>query len=217
MEDGKVIDRRRTDADIDNVRIALGEPATIAGTVVFPPGQNERPDLTELRMSAPSTDQSIGGPPQGRVDKEGTFTIAGVQAGSHLVRPAGPLRGWTLKAVTIDGRDITDTSIALRAGETLERVQVTFTDRITELNGTLTTTQGAPATEYTVLAFSTDRAFWQPQSRHIMTARPDQNGKFRIRGLPPGSYYLAAVDPAEPGAVYAGTLGRGVFTTRPAE
>ena len=32
-----------------------------------------------------------------------------------------------------------------------------------------------------------------------MTARPDQTGKFRIRGLPPGDYYLATVDPAEQG------------------
>ena len=32
-----------------------------------------------------------------------------------------------------------------------------------------------------------------------MTARPDQNGKYQIRGLPPGDYYVAAIDPAEPG------------------
>jgi hypothetical protein len=32
-----------------------------------------------------------------------------------------------------------------------------------------------------------------------MTARPDQNGKYQIRGLPPGDYFLAAVDPSEPG------------------
>ena len=32
-----------------------------------------------------------------------------------------------------------------------------------------------------------------------MTARPDQTGKYRIRGLPPGQYFLVAVDPAEQG------------------
>jgi hypothetical protein len=32
-----------------------------------------------------------------------------------------------------------------------------------------------------------------------MTARPDQTGKFQIRGLPAGEYLLAAVDPAEQG------------------
>jgi hypothetical protein len=32
-----------------------------------------------------------------------------------------------------------------------------------------------------------------------MTARPDQTGKYRIRGLPRGDYYVVAVDPAEQG------------------
>ena len=50
-----------------------------------------------------------------------------------------------------------------------------------------------------MLAFPTDPSLWRPQARQIMTARPDQNGKFQIRGLPPGEYYLATVDPAEQG------------------
>ena len=104
-----------------------------------------------------------------------------------------------LSSITINGRDVTDVPLQLRAGEKVSNVLVTFTDKTTEINGALTTTQGAPVTEYTVLAFSTDMSFWQAQSRHIATARPDQTGKFRIRGLPPGNYYLATVDPSEQG------------------
>ena len=155
-----------------------------------------------MRVNAPSTDNSIGGQPQGRVDKDGRFTITGVQAGMHLIRPGGQLRGWTLKAVTIDGRDVTDTPVEFRNGQLLERVELALTDKTNEINGTLTTDQGTPVTEYTVLAFSTDSAFWQPQSRHIATARPDQTGHFRIRGLPAGGYYLATVDPAQQGEWY---------------
>jgi hypothetical protein len=54
-------------------------------------------------------------------------------------------------------------------------------------------------TEFTVLAFSTDASLWRAQSRQIMTARPDQTGMFKIRGLPAGEYYLATVDPSEQG------------------
>jgi hypothetical protein len=32
-----------------------------------------------------------------------------------------------------------------------------------------------------------------------MTARPDQTGKYTLRGLPPGEYYVVTVDPAEQG------------------
>jgi len=187
--------------DID-VSIGLGNSATITGTIVFPPSQTPLPDFSNMRVAAPSVDTSIGGQAQGRVDKDGKFTITGVQAGAHLIRPGGQLRGWTLKAVTIDGRDVTDTAVDLRSGQRLERVELTLTDKTSEINGTLTGDQGAPVTEYTVLAFSTDSTFWQPQSRHIATARPDQTGQFRIRGLPAGDYYLTTVDPAQQGEWY---------------
>ena len=134
--------------------------------------------------------------------KDGKFTITGVQAGGHLIRPGGQLRGWTLKAVTIDGRDLTDAAVELRSGQHLEGVELTLTDKINEISGTLTGDQGAPVTDYTVLAFSTDSTFWRPQSRHIATARPDQTGIFRIRGLPAGDYYLATVDPGQQGEWY---------------
>jgi hypothetical protein len=186
------------------VSVLLGNSATITGTIVFPPSpsQTALPDFSNMRVAAPSTDNAIGGQAQGRVDKDGKFTITGVQAGMHLIRPGGQLRGWTLKAVTIDGRDVTDTAVELRNGQLLERVELTLTDRTNEINGTLTSDQGTPVTEYTVLAFSTDSTFWQPQSRHIATARPDQTGHFRIRGLPAGGYYLATVDPAQQGEWY---------------
>ncbi|HVD91728.1 MAG TPA: carboxypeptidase-like regulatory domain-containing protein, partial [Vicinamibacterales bacterium] len=187
--------------DID-VSVTLGNSATISGTIVFPPSQTQLPDFSNMRVAAPSTDNSIGGQAQGRVDKDGKFTITGVQAGSHLIRPGGQLRGWTLKAVTIDGRDVTDAAVELRSGQHLERVEITLTDRTSEINGALTGDQGAPITEYTVLAFSTDSTFWRPQSRHIATARPDQTGHFRIRGLPAGDYYVTTVDPAQQGEWY---------------
>ena len=187
--------------DID-VSVTLGNSATISGTIVFPPSQTQLPDFSNMRVAAPSVDNSIGGQAQGRVDKDGKFTITGVQAGAHLIRPGGQLRGWTLKAVTIDGRDVTDTAVDLRNGQHLERVEMTLTDRTNEINGTLTGDQGAPITEYTVLAFSTDSTFWRPQSRHIATARPDQTGQFRIRGLPAGDYYVTTVDPAQQGEWY---------------
>jgi hypothetical protein len=185
--------------DIDNVTVVLEDGASLTGSVSFPRGSTDLPDLTQVRISTPSTDQSIGGAAQGRVDKDANFTITGVQAGAHLIRANGQLRGWRLSSITINGRDVTDVPLQLRAGEKVSNVLVTFTDKTTEINGALTTTQGAPVTEYTVLAFSTDMSFWQAQSRHIATARPDQTGKFRIRGLPPGNYYLATVDPSEQG------------------
>jgi hypothetical protein len=186
--------------DLDGVTVVLAPGGTITGTVVFQPGEAQAPDLTQVRITAPSTDQSSFGPqPNARVDKEGRFTLAGVPAGSHLIRPGGNMRGWVLKSVSIGGRDVTDTPLALRGGENVGNVDIVFTDKLTEINGTLANEQGTPVPDFTVLAFPTDGSLWRPQGRHIMTARPDQTGKYRIRGLPPGEYYLATVDPSEQG------------------
>ena len=186
--------------DLPDLTVILASGATISGTVSFAGAPGSTPDMAQFRIIAPAVDQSDVGPqPNARVGKDGAFELAGVPAGSHLIRSAGNARGFILKSVTINGRDVTDTPMPLRSGETLENVTVTFTDQQNEINGIVTNEQGTPVPDYTVLAFSTDSSLWRPLSRQIMTARPDQTGKYRIRGLPRGEYYLAAVDPAEQG------------------
>jgi hypothetical protein len=104
-----------------------------------------------------------------------------------------------LKSVLVGGRDVIDAPLDVRSGGRIAGVTLVFTDKLTEVNGTLTDERGTALTEYTVLAFPADPSLWRPQARQIMTARPDQNGKYQIRGLPPGEYFLATVDPAEQG------------------
>jgi hypothetical protein len=187
--------------DVSDFTVVLSTGATVSGMLTFLPGESNPPDLMQFRISAPSTDQSDFGPqPNARVDKDGRFTLTGVSAGSHLIRAGGnTTRGWILKSVTVGGRDVTDTPIQVRSGETVSNVVVAFTDRQNEITGTVSDEQGAPVPDFTVLAFPTDSSLWRPQARQIMTARPDQTGTYRIRGLPPGEYYLVTVDPTEQG------------------
>jgi hypothetical protein len=186
--------------DVTDFTVMLAPSATISGLVSFNGAPGAAPDLSQFRITAPATDQSDLGPqPNGRVGKDGAFVLSGVPPGAHLVRSAGAARGFILKSVTINGRDVTDVPVQVRPGESLANVAVVFTDQQNEINGTVTNEQGTPVPDYTILAFSTDPSLWRPLSRQIMTARPDQTGKYRIRGLPRGEYYLVAVDPAEQG------------------
>jgi len=186
--------------DVSDLTVVLAQGATISGSVTFLGAPGASPDPTQFRVTAPATDQSDVGPqPNARVGKDGAFELNGVPSGSHLIRSAGNARGFILKSVTINGRDVTDTPLTLRSGETVANVAVVFTDQQNEINGTVTNEQGTPVPDYTVLAFSTDASLWRPLSRQIMTARPDQTGQYKIRGLPRGEYYLVAVDPAEQG------------------
>src|SRR6185369_1086261 len=158
-------------SDIDGLAVMLSAGATLTGTVVFNPGQSPAPDATQVRITAPSTDLSDFGPqPNARVDKDGRFTLSGVSAGAHLVRSGGNARNWILKSVTVNGRDVTDTPVSIRAGENLANVAIVFTDQQNEISGTVTTEQGTPVPDYTVLAFPTDESLWRPLARQIMTA-----------------------------------------------
>ena len=156
------------------------------------------PDPTQIRIVAQATEPSFGAAMNARVDKDGRFTLTGIPLGSMWLRAQAP-RGWSLKSVVVDGREMIDTPLDVRADQKLAGASFVFTDRQSDLSGTLTDSSGRPISDYTVLAFPTDATLWRPQARQIMTARPDQNGKFQIRGLPAGNYYLAVIDPVQQG------------------
>ncbi len=187
-------------AEISNLSLILYPGATITGSVRFE-GTNA-PDLRQVRITAPAPGNVALGPnPIGRIDRDGRFVIDPVPAGTHWIR-AGDIRGWSLKSVILDGREVVDAPIELSSGQKLSDVAIVFTSRQSEINGTIVNEQSVPVTDVTVLAFPTDSSLWQPMSRQIVTARPDQNGSFRMRGLPAGDYYLSLVDPSEPGEWY---------------
>jgi hypothetical protein len=186
--------------DVANVQIALAPAASVSGTATFESTQNAAaPPPNQFRVMAPPADFDGSGNGQTAIDaRTGTFTIQGLAPGEHLLQAQSP-RGWTLKSALVDGRESVDRPFQLGPGQKLANVTLVFTDRITEVAGTVADGRGAPVTDYTVLAFPDDESLWRPQSRHIMTARPDQNGRYQLRGLPAGRYFLAVIDPAVQG------------------
>ena len=186
--------------EVAGIIVPLARGASISGSVAFQATQLPVPsDPTQIRITAPPADQGQFAASAGRVDKDGQFVFDGVPTGSRFVRASGAPRGWSLKSVLVGGREVIDAPIDVRPGETIKNVSLVFTDSQTQISGIVTNDRGAPVTDYTVLAFPIDQTFWRPQSRYIMTTRPDQNGTFQMRGLPPADYYLTLVDPAEQG------------------
>jgi hypothetical protein len=109
-----------------------------------------------------------------------------------------PLTGdWTLKAVEIEGRDVTDEAIEVPHGS-VSSVRVVLTSRPSYLRGGLTDEKRQPA-EGTIVVFPEESSRWREGSRGVRSARPDQNGEFSIKGLPPGNYLIAALDYVQDG------------------
>jgi protocatechuate 3,4-dioxygenase beta subunit len=183
--------------DVTDLMITLAPGATISGSIMLQT-TGGLPNLNQIRITAQATDSALGTNINTQVQPDGTFTLQGVPGGTHWIRGQAP-RGLMLKAVTAGGRDVIDEPYEVRSGEKIDNLSLVFTDRVAEINGTITDDRGTPVTDYTVLVYPEDARLWRPQSRQIMTSRPDQNGKFQVRGLPPGRYYVATVDPAVAG------------------
>jgi hypothetical protein len=82
-------------------------------------------------------------------------------------------------------------SVLSSTGAPLSNARVMLTDRITQVSGTVTKSDGAPATDFTFVIFPEDDTKWTPLSRFVRSARPDQQGLVKIIGLPPNDRYLA--------------------------
>ena len=191
--------------DLSNVVVITSKGATATGRIAFEGGKPD--NVASIRVSAPPADPMEGpmmmmGPMTGggQAKADGTFELKGL-SGTRLIRAFNLPNGWMLKSVHVGGDDVTDTGVELKPGQHLANVEIVATSRVTEVNGGVTAADGAALKDYTVVIFSDDPQHWAlPMSRWVTGARPDQDGRFQVRNLPPGSYYAAAVDYVEMGA-----------------
>lgn len=187
--------------DLSGVNLVTGRGAALTGRVAIAAGSAGNLSLTAVQvMGQPDRFQPMMmGFRPGRVEDDGTFRLEGL-TGRRYIRIIGLPPAWTLKAVLLNGFDVTDTPLEFTGTEETSGVQVLVTDRVTEVNGKVTDAKGEPTRDYTVVIFPDDPAKWDFPSRHVRAGRADQQGLFKVRGLPPGEQYLAvAVDYIEEG------------------
>ena len=188
--------------ELSNVMVVTSKGATATGRVSFEGGAKPAA-LAGIRIMVMSADVTegpmmIGG--TGAATKEdGTFELRGL-AGPKLIRAFNLPQGWMLKAVRVNGNDVTDTATEFKMGEPPASIELIATAKVTEVNGGVTSSNGTAVKDYTAIVFSDDPELWTlPASRWVSSARPDQEGAFKIRNLPAGTYYAAAVDYVEAG------------------
>lgn len=187
--------------DQENLVLRLQPGTRISGAIAFerssltPPG-----DLSKIDLSMASTRSLVGAPaaPRAIVDPAGVFRFTSVVPGAYALKampPAGT--SWTLKSALLNGRDLADVLIDVKPGQDLNGLTITYTDRPTEIAGTLVDASNRPVTRYSIVAVTVDRSLWHPNARRIRAAAPATNGSFSISGLPAGEYAIAAVEDVE--------------------
>jgi protocatechuate 3,4-dioxygenase beta subunit len=185
-------------ADVAGVTLLLSKGATARGRIRFDTGdppQGLRPSqvlVMGTSVDRPSEGMS-GGPPVTHDDW--TFELHGLR-GRGFIR-AGTSSDWHMKRVRREGVDVTDTPVDFATD--VDGLEIELTQRQTTVSGGVSDDRGGVALDATVIAFADDPRKWGPHSRFIGSARPDQQGRFTIEGLPPGRYVAIAVEYLEPG------------------
>jgi hypothetical protein len=178
--------------DVEGLTMVTAPGATITGNVVTDTGEpfDFKPAQLQVGARPGSPDMAMGvGGGASRVGDDWSFSLRNV-TDAVILRAQAP-QGWAMKAVVINGQDITDTPTEFAAGQTVGGVQIVLTKKITSLTGQVTDSRGYPVLDATVVVFPSDEKLWTYQSRFIKAARPDQEGKFHVTGLPGLENYLA--------------------------
>jgi hypothetical protein len=132
-------------------------------------------------------------PAEVTVEADGSFVHA-AEPGLHLVSAVASGTTLRLRSAIAGARDLLDEPPTFDAsiGDVTD-VILTFTDRDTGLSGRVLGADDKSVSGCYVVAFATDRATWTEHSRRLMVVRPATDGRFVIRDLPQGAYYVVAI------------------------
>jgi hypothetical protein len=184
--------------DVAGLVVTGTRGAKASGRVVFEGG--DRPEnIASARLIAGPTDPdniaaataSFG---MAAVKENGTFEVDGL-VGGRVFRFIEPPKGWFLKRITHENEDVTDQGYDFKPGEDVSGFEIVLTTKSQSLSGSVTNDKNEPVKEYTVVVFPEDPQKWTlTGERWRASARPDQQGQFKIANLPPGAYLAIAVD-----------------------
>src|SRR5581483_1407280 len=190
--------------DLSDVHLMSAKPTTASGRIVVDPAlASQLPKTISLAFFAPVfTGVPMPPPPPVSVGSDDPTFALKAPPGVFRVTLGGfgpPPPGWAIKSVRVNGSDVTDAGIEFKPNEDVGGIEIELTNKIATVAGLVTTSGGDPVKDYTVIVFAQDKDKWTGTSRYQGIGRPDQDGRFKTQSLPPGDYYIVAVDKVETG------------------
>jgi hypothetical protein len=188
--------------DVGGLMVVTAAAGRIRGTVITDKGERLPAGSPGVQVVArpaapdgPFAGQGGGG--QGRVGADGTFDLGNITDARYL--RANLPSGWALKTARLNGEDVTDVPIDVAPGQVVTGVELVITKSLSHAEGTVVDDRKQPVLDATVVFFPLSDTLRGFQSRFIRSARPDQQGRFRVSALPAGEYLAVAVQGLEDG------------------
>jgi hypothetical protein len=182
-----------TGADVEDLRLVSKSGSTVSGTLVT--DEDARPPFqpSAVRVSLQAPDGKVL--PTVRLvslEPDWSFKLAQL-GGPFLFRLIGLPQGWTLGAVRLDDKDITDAPWDVpTGGRQIGGLKIVVTQKVGRVAGGVVDESNQPTSNATLVVFAEDETLWIPGSRFVRTTRPDRDGRFSIAGLPAGTYRAIA-------------------------
>lgn len=200
--------------DIDDLLITTSPGVTITGQIVYESGAppllpNGQPaPLPRINAQQPDPMNFGGLPtPQGvQASADLTFTMKGFM-GEYLIRANGAGSQY-MKAVQLNGEDITDTPHEFKQGD---KLTILMTGKASTITGTVSDDKGDPVNAGSLILFSEDKTSWRTNSIHTRRSGVDITGHFRMLGVLPGRYFLIAVPQERANALNFGSVDASIF------
>jgi hypothetical protein len=188
------------DGDVNDVSVTLQPGVRVRGRAEFRGTRPQPPAEAIARIRVllePADDHTAAlaaAPLRGRVETDLQFATLAAPAGRYRLSVSGVPDGWALQSATAESHDVSVHPLDLEASE-VRGVTLAFTDRRAALSGTVSGSSGARDATAAVIVFPADRStagVWE-SPRLVRHVRVDRTGSFVVSGLPPRSYFVAAI------------------------
>ena len=186
------------DEDVTGLNVPVRLGARLSGTVAFegvatPPTPEQ---ISRISISVrPASGATVGILTPGRVDAEMKIRTIGYPAGRYFLTASVPAPGWSLASAMVGSRDVTGSGIELGDSD-INNLVLTFSDKRTQLTGTVRAGSATGDPEAIVLAIPSDVKTWIAEGmnpRLMSTVRTSPTGMYTISGLLSGDYRVMAM------------------------
>ena len=184
-------------SEVTGLVVRTSRNAAARGRVVFEEGSVPPVPFRQVRVAGRPVELDSapmgGGPNPTTMNEDGTFEILNL-SGRWVIRPDVTSPDWTLKHVTLGGKDVTDAPIDFKDKD-VEGLEVVLTTRNPSIGGAVLDDRGRAIGNFSVIVFAADSRRWTYPSRFVALGRPSQQGQYKIGGLPPEDYLVVALPP----------------------
>jgi len=176
--------------DVTDVGVTLRSTVTVGGEIVWdgPTGP-----LPSVQIEPAAGDARLFPTPRGFQGATQQFSVAGLRAGEYVIRPT-VAPGTTVERIVANGQDVTTRTIDTSSGD-ISGVVVTMTTKATTISGSVRDVT-EPGRQTSVVAFPVETRQWSRYGFTPLTIRAASflGQRFTLSGLPPGEYFVVAVD-----------------------